>query len=93
MRYHLYPNDNILRSPNLVLIIDLRTGSYQFMVSGEYIPDEESKIEEQAFRLLPNTAIEYMYLLNDQDIVYHFELNSIKLDNRKYLLKNSKCVH
>jgi hypothetical protein len=57
------------------------------MVPGDYIPDEESEIDENAFRLLPNTAIEYKYLLNGQDIVYHLELNSVKLDKRKRPVK------
>jgi hypothetical protein len=63
------------------LIINTLTGSYKFIVTGDYYLDEETEYDENAFYLLPKTAI------NGQDIVYHFEFNSVKLGNRKHQLK------
>jgi hypothetical protein len=57
------------------------------MVSGDYYPDEDTKYDENSFRLLPYFVIEFKYLLNTQNIVYHLELNSVKLDNHKCLVK------
>jgi hypothetical protein len=56
------------------LIIDTFTGSDKFMVPGDYYPDEGTEYDENAFYLFPNTVIEYKYLGNAQDIVYHLEL-------------------
>jgi hypothetical protein len=64
IHYRAYENDRILRCQNTVFIIDSFTGSHKFMVPGDYYPDEDSEYNENAFRLLPNTTIEYRYLLN-----------------------------
>jgi hypothetical protein len=87
MHYHPYPNDNILRYPNPVLIIGTFVGSHKFMVPDDYYPDENTEYDESLFRLLPNTAIEYKSLGNGQDILYHLELNSVKLDKHKRPVK------
>jgi hypothetical protein len=50
------PHQHVLRCLNTVLIIDLRSPSNQFFVSGNYI-----------IYLLPNAAIEYKYLLDNPD--------------------------
>jgi hypothetical protein len=42
MHFRVYPHQNVLRCQNPVLIINLRTVTYQFMISGDYIPDDES---------------------------------------------------
>jgi hypothetical protein len=83
LHYYPYPNDNILRCPNPVLIIDAFTGSHKFMVPGDYSPDKDTEYNKNSFRLLPNTVIEYKYLLDTQGIIYHLELNTVKLDNHK----------
>jgi hypothetical protein len=83
MYYYPYPNDNILRCQNPVLIIDIRTGNHEFMVPGDYKPDEDTEYDNVVFHLLPNTTIEYKTSVNRPHIVYHLELNSDKLDKNK----------
>jgi hypothetical protein len=70
-----------------VLIIDTFTGSHEFMVPGDYYPDEDTEYDESLFRLLPNTTIEYKYFGNGQEIVCHLEFNSLKLDKHKHSVK------
>jgi hypothetical protein len=80
MQFKLLTDENILMCLNPVFLTDLLTGSYQFIVPRNYIPDE-SNLEERAFELLkPNTAIEYKFVLDAQECIYHLELNSRKLD-------------
>jgi hypothetical protein len=61
------------------------------MVSGDYYPDE-SNIDENSFCLLPNSSIEYRYLLDGQDFIYHLELKSVKSDDRKYPVKKFQIL-
>jgi hypothetical protein len=49
MLYHPYPNDNIYRCPNAVLIIDIRTSNHKFMFPGDYVPDEDTQYDEDLF--------------------------------------------
>jgi hypothetical protein len=87
MRYYPPPNADILRCPNSVLIIDICTGSHKFMVFDDYYPEEHIECDGDLFRVLPNTTIEYESLVNGQTIVYHLDLNSLKLDKHKRPVK------
>jgi hypothetical protein len=60
------------------------------MVSGGYYPDKDIEYDNVVFHLLPNTAIEYKTSVNGQRIVYQLELNSVKLDNHKRVVKEFK---
>jgi hypothetical protein len=64
LNFYPHPYEIVLSYPNPILIIDTRTGSYKFIIPGDYHPDEDTDYDENAFYLLPNTAIEYHYLLN-----------------------------
>jgi hypothetical protein len=48
---HMYMQGTVLRCPNPVLITDLRTGSYFFMVPGNYYPDNNTEFDNYNFYL------------------------------------------
>jgi hypothetical protein len=52
MHYHPYPNNNILRCQNPVLIIYTLTGSHKSMVGGDYYPDEDKEYQKMMRMLL-----------------------------------------
>jgi hypothetical protein len=79
MHYDPYLNGDILRCPNPILITDLRTGSYNFIVPGDYVPDNNTEFDNYVFYLLSNTTIEYK-TSSSRRVIYHLELNSNKLN-------------
>jgi hypothetical protein len=81
IHFHYPPHANVLRCPNPVLIIDTLTltGSYFFMVAGDYVPDDHTDIDHTYFYLVRNSTIDYKTLVGKR-FIFHLELNSDKLD-------------
>jgi hypothetical protein len=79
VHFHYPPHNNVLRCPNPVLIIDTRTGSHFFMVSGDYVPDDDTDFDHTYFYLVQNSTIDNKTSV-DKRYIFHLELNSDKLD-------------
>jgi hypothetical protein len=79
MHFHYPPHNNVLRSPNPVLIIDTRTDSHFFMVSGDYVPDDHTDFDHTYFYIVPNPTIDYKTSVGKR-LIFLLDLNSDKLD-------------
>jgi hypothetical protein len=55
----MYIHDNILICPHPVLITDILTGSYRFMVPGYYVPEDETDYDDIIYYLSHNTTLDY----------------------------------
>jgi hypothetical protein len=71
-------HDNILICPHPVLITDILTGSYRFIVQDYYVPEDETDYDDIIYYLSPNTTIDYKSSQNTADLSFHLELNPVK---------------
>jgi hypothetical protein len=84
---NMHMHDNILICPHPVLITDILTGSYRFMVPGYYVPEDHTEYHGIIYYLSPNTTIDYKNSENTADVSFHLELNSNKLSKNKHPVK------